>query len=423
MNAPVRSLSRMSAGIVGSEILKIAAEIRAKIAQGENVLNLTVGDFRPDLFPIPESLRRGVVAALEAGETNYPPSDGLLDLRKAVQRFYAERLGLEYPISGIIIASGVRPTLYTAFRTLLDEGDTLLYPVPSWNNNHYTWLSGAKGVAVEAGPETHFLPTAESLRPHIGEARVLTLNSPLNPAGTAYSEPELEKIVALVLDENGRRDSAGRPPLMLVYDQVYWMLTFGLVRHLTPVGIDPRMRPYTVFNDGISKSFAATGLRVGWCVGPDEVMGPFSSLLGHIGAWAPRAEQAATVSFLQDAETVDRFLAGMKGEIVGRLELLHEGFGQLKQDGYPVDSIPPQSTIYLSVRFDLIGKSLNGNTINTNEEIRRFLLEQAGFAAVPFQAFGLKAESGWFRLSVGAVSQADIRTLVPALRRALDAIG
>lgn len=410
----------MSAGIVGSEILKIAGEIRAKIAAGEAILNLTVGDFRPDLFPIPDLLRDATSAALAAGETNYPPSDGIPELRKSVARFYAERLGLEYPVSGIIIASGVRPTLYCAFRTLLDPGDTLVYPVPSWNNNHYAWLTGARGVAVIAGPESHFLPTAESLRPHLGEARLLALNSPLNPAGTAYAETDLERIVGLILDENRRRESDGRPPLMLLYDQVYWMLTFGQVRHLTPVAIDPRMRAFTVFNDGISKSFAATGLRVGWCVGPDEVMGPFSSLLGHVGAWAPRAEQQATVRLLADGSGIDQFLNRMKAQILERLTLLHDAFQGFKRDGLPVDSIAPESTIYLSVRFDLIGKSVAGTRLGSNEEIRRMLLDQARFAAVPFQAFGLREDSGWFRLSVGAVTPEDIRSLIPNLRGLLE---
>ncbi len=410
----------MSNGLVGSEILKIAAEIRANIAAGEKVLNLTVGDFRPDLFAIPETLRDGVIDALRTGETNYPPSDGILELRKAVAAFYAERLGLEYPVSGIVISSGVRPTLYTAYRTLLDPGDTIVYPVPSWNNNHYAWLCGAKGVQVEAGPESDFLPTAAALKPHLAGARVLALNSPLNPAGTAYTEPEIEKIVGLILDENGRRDVAGHPPLMVVYDQVYWMLTFGAVKHLTPVGIDPRMRAFTVMNDGISKSFAATGLRVGWCVGPDEVMGPFSSLLGHVGAWAPRPEQQATIRLLADGPGMDRFLETMKAGIFERLTLLHEAFTHLKAEGFPVDSIAPQSTIYLSVRINLIGKTVGGVTLRTNEEIRRALLEHAAFAAVPFQAFGLRDDTGWFRLSVGAVTPADIRSLVPNLRRLLE---
>lgn len=413
-------VSEMAQGLVGSEILKVAAEIRARIAAGERIVNLTVGDYRPDLFPIPEALRAAVLDAYARNQTNYPPSDGVPELRQAVARFYRDRLGLDYPVASVVIASGVRPVLYCTFRTFLDAGDTLLFPVPSWNNNHYAWLCGAKPRAVVAGPDVHFLPTAEMLAPHLPEARVLTLNSPLNPAGTCYSEAELERIVGLVLDENARREDAGRDPLVLLYDMVYWMLTFGDTRHVTPVGIDPRMRPYTVFTDGISKGFAATGLRVGWVVGPESCMKPLSDILGHVGAWAPRPEQIATARFLADDAAVDTFVADLRGRLSASLGKLHAGFEAMRRDGYPVRSIPPMGAIYLSTRLDLLGRRFGGRTLATNEDIRQFLLAEAGVAVVPFQAFGLREDTGWFRLSVGALPAEDLDRLFPALRGALD---
>jgi aspartate aminotransferase len=420
MTQPSLDLSQMAHGLVGSEILKIAAQIRARIAAGETVANLTVGDFRPDQFPIPAGLGEAIRAAYDGGETNYPPSDGMPDLRQAVARLYAERLGLEYPVASVVIAGGVRPVLYCSYRTLLDPGETLLYPVPSWNNNHYAWLVGAKGQPVVARRETDFLPSASDLAPHLGDARVLILNSPLNPAGTAYDAAELEKIVAMILDENARRASAGRRPLVLIYDQVYWMLTFGAVKHVTPVAIDARMRDYTIFTDGISKAFAATGLRVGWCVGPEKLMKPLSDILGHVGAWAPRPEQVATARWLRDDAGIDAYMATMKSGVESRLTALHAGFEELRKAGYPVESIPPQGAIYLSARVGLIGKTVDGKTLRTNEEIRQFLLEAAGIAVVPFQAFGLREETGWFRLSVGALPPADIAPMFPRLRAALD---
>jgi len=415
-------ISGMAQGLVGSEILKIAAEIRARVAQGEKVVNLTVGDYRPDLFPIPGALREAILEAFAANQTNYPPSDGMPELRQAVARFYVERLGLEYSPASVVIASGVRPALYCTYRTFLDPGDALLFPVPSWNNNHYAWLCAAKPLPVTAGADVRFLPTAEMLRRHIGEARVLTLNSPLNPAGTCYSEAELEKIVALILDENSRREDEGRAPLILLYDMVYWLLTFGATKHVTPVQIDPRMRAYTIFNDGISKGFASTGLRVGWAVGPEQFMKPFSDLLGHIGAWAPRPEQVATAKFLAETAAIDSFLTDLKGGVVRRLDALHRGFEAMRREGYAVRSIPPAGAIYLSAQIDLVGRRFGGRTLATNEDIRKFLLAEAGMAVVPFQAFGLKEDTGWFRLSVGALPEQDVERLFPALRKALDRV-
>jgi aspartate aminotransferase len=316
----------------------------------------------------------------------------------------------------------VRPALYCTFRTFLDPGDGLLFPVPSWNNNHYAWLCGARPLAVVAGADVRFLPTAEMLRPHLSEARVLTLNSPLNPAGTCYTEAELERIVGLILDENVRRDEEGRAPLILLYDMVYWMLTFGDTKHVTPVQIDPRMRAWTIFNDGISKGFASTGLRVGWAVGPEAFMKPFSDFLGHVGAWAPRPEQVATARFLRETAAVDAFLAELKKGVARRLDALHRGFEAMRADGYPVRSIPPAGAIYLSAQIDLVGRRFGGHVLATNEDIRRFLLAEASMAVVPFQAFGLKEDTGWFRLSVGALPLEDVDRLFPALRKALDRV-
>src|SRR5688500_5991091 len=138
-SAPVQQqrIATMASGLVGSEILKIAAEIRTRMRDGKRICNLTVGDFSPSEFPIPDALRDGVLAALVAGETNYPPATGVQELREAVSRFYARELGLDYPASSILIAGGARPLIYGTYRAVVDPGDKVVYPVPSWNNNHY----------------------------------------------------------------------------------------------------------------------------------------------------------------------------------------------------------------------------------------------------------------------------------------------
>src|SRR5579871_3422408 len=239
-------LSALARGVIGSEILRIAAEIRALKAKGAAICNLTVGDFDPAYFPIPAELLEGTRAALAEGHTNYPPSDGVLGLREAVARFYARELGLSYPVESVLVAGGARPLLYGAYRTLLDPGDVAVYPVPSWNNNHYAYLSGAKPVALPVSAASNFFPTAEQIRPHLAHAHLLTINSPLNPTGTVIDRDELRRISALVVEENGRRRKAGARPLWFVFDQVYWMLTFGGVKHATPVELVPEVAPYTL---------------------------------------------------------------------------------------------------------------------------------------------------------------------------------
>lgn len=413
-------VSRMADGLVGSEILKIAGEIRAMIARGEGICNLTVGDFSPAEFPVPAKLVDGIVRALGAGETNYPPSEGIPALREGVAAFYARALDLHYTTDSVLVTSGSRPGLYTVYRAVVDPGDTVVYPVPSWNNNHYAHLVGARGVPVACRAEDDFLPTRELLEAPLRGARLLALNSPLNPAGTAFTAEALAEICDLVLEENARR-APGERPLYLLYDQVYWMLTFGGTRHVDPVSLRPAMRDFTLFVDGISKAFAATGVRVGWTVAPADLTRRMAGLLGHVGAWAPRAEQIATAALLADPEAVAAYHHTMCGEVEARLVALDDGLRALAGRGFPIETVRPMGAIYLSVRFPLHGAvTPQGATLASNEEIREYLLHAAGVAVVPFQAFGLAEESGWFRCSVGAVSHGEIQT---ALERLAGAIG
>ena len=408
--AEARGLSTLARGLTGSEILKIASEIRAKQAAGATVCNLTVGDFSPAQFRIPDKLEHDIATALHDGQTNYPPSDGVLELRKEVVAFYQRELGLSYPLESVLIAGGSRPIIYSTYRALVDPGDTVVYPVPSWNNNHYTYLSGAKGIELVVDETTNFQPTADMLRPHIAEARLICINTPLNPTGTMMSRDDVAGIAQLVVEENRKRSATGERHLYMMWDHVYWMLTFG-EKHNTPPQLVPEAAAWTVFVDGISKAFAATGLRVGWAVGPSYVVGRMRDIVGHVGAWAPRPEQMATAWLLADPKAIETFHEEMVIKLRERLELLHSQFQRMKAEGLPVDSVAPQGAIYLSARFDLPGK--------TNEEIRQLLLARAGFAVVPFQAFGLKKESGWMRLSVGAASVDEIRAGMQRVERVI----
>ena len=408
------SLSALARGVVGSEILRIAAEIRALKAKGAAICNLTVGDFDPAQFAVPAMLLEGVRAALAAGHTNYPPSDGVLALREAVARYYARTLGLSYPVESVLITGGARPLLYGSYRTVLDPGDVAVYPVPSWNNNHYAYLCGAQAVELPVTAEHNFFPTPDQIRPTLAAARLLLINSPLNPTGTVIDPEVLRGICELVVEENRRRARAGgdaRKALWLCYDQVYYQLVYGGARHATPPEVCPDIAPYTIMLDAASKTFAATGMRVGWAVMPPAARQRMADLLGHVGAWAPKAEQVAMAALLDDEKAIADYHIGMRAAIKGRLDRLAEGFAAMRRDGLPVEVIAPQGAIYLSVRVVMPGKS--------NEQIRKHLLDAAGFALVPFQAFCLREDSGWFRISVGAVSLEEIDAALPRVRAAL----
>ena len=406
--------------MAASLILKVATDVRARAASGHRICDFTIGDFDSRQFPIPATLRDGIVTALRAGETNYPAGPGMPALREAIRVYARERLGVDYPLESVLVTSGARPVLYSAYRTLVDPGDRVVFPVPSWQNSYYCHLVGAREVPVACGAAADFLPTRASLERELRGARLLVLNSPVNPTGTMFEASALGAICDLVLEENARRAGDERP-LYLLYDQVYWMLTFAAVPHVTPVALRPAMAPYTVSVDAISKSFAATGLRVGWALGPPDVIRYMGDLVVHMGASAPRAEQIATAELLRSGEAIAEYHGTLQRGLKQRLDALYAGLRAMREAGLPVDATVPAGAIYLSARFARVGLEPPGRArLETNDDILAYLLDEAGFAAVPFQAFDVPEESGWFRLSVGAVSLADIADVLPRLRAAVE---
>ncbi|MGH9486718.1 MAG: pyridoxal phosphate-dependent aminotransferase [Terriglobales bacterium] len=423
---PSSQLTHLARELKGSAILGIAAEIRELVAQGQPILNLTVGDFHPAEFRIPRALEDGIVAALRAGEANYPPPIGMEPLRRAICGFYAARGGRELALDNVVVAAGARPVIYAAYRALVEAGDRVVFGVPGWNNEYYCDMVGAEQVRVACTQEERFLPTAASLRPHLAGARLLALNSPLNPTGTALAPEELGRICDVVLEENARRGSSERP-LYLLYDQVYWMVTTPATVHADPLTLRPEIAPYLVTIDAISKCFAATGLRVGWAMASAEITKAINKINGHVGAWAPRPEQVATAKFLADQAAVDEFIAGMRREAAARLEVIYQGLQKMRAASLPVDCLRPQGAIYASVRFALHGRRTPaGALLRSDDDIRRYLLQSAEVGLVPFAAFGAAEGQGWFRISIGMASVEALRALLPRLEsavRAVEAVG
>jgi aspartate aminotransferase len=413
-------LSHLAENLIGSEIVRLGGEIRELIRKGENIYNFTVGDFDPAIFPIPKGLEDLIVDSYRKHFTNYPAAEGNLDLRESITVFLRDRESLVYEPGEILVASGGRPLIYSLFRTLVDRGDKVIYAVPSWNNNHYTQLNGGVHVVIETTAENNFMPTAEAIRPHIREAVLVCLCSPQNPTGTTISKKDLSAICELVLEENRRR-GAGEKKLYLLYDQMYWQLTFGRIVHYDPVSLHPEMRDYTVYIDAISKVFAATGVRVGWAFGPVEIIGKMKAIMTHIGSWAPMAEQKATAQWLLRKEEIDAFLNNFREALSQRLQKIHDGFIDLKRMGFDVDVLAPEAGIYLTIKIDLKGKKTReGSVLKDQADVTSYVLREAGLAVVPFTAFGASQTSPWYRLSVGTCRLESISGMIAGLRKAME---
>jgi aspartate aminotransferase len=412
-------LSHLSETLIGSEIVKLGGEIREKIRQGERIYNFTVGDFDPSIFPIPKELEDEIVEAYRKHFTNYPTAEGNLDLREAIASFMKEMEGLDYGLNEILVASGGRPLIYATFRAICDKGDKVIYAVPSWNNNHYTHFVGGEHVVVEARPENNFMPVAVDIKPHIKDAALIAFCSPQNPTGTTFRKKALEDICDMVLEENARRGEKEKK-IYVMYDQMYWHLTYGDIRHYDPVNLRPSMREYTIYIDAISKVFASTGLRVGWSMGPSTVMSKMKAILTHIGAWAPMAEQKAVAKFLQQRDAIKKYLSHFKQEVEERLRRIYEGFMKLRSQGLAVDAIAPEASIYLTIKIDLAGKkTADGKLLKDQSEVTAYLLNEARLAVVPFYAFGASRNSPWYRLSVGTCKKDEIDEMIDKLGEAL----
>lgn len=403
-----------------SRIRKVAGEVWEMERQGAEVCNLTIGDFKPHAFPVPGGFLRRLHEEIDAGQTNYTPSDGIPELRASVARLYREELGIDYGPDAVLVTAGARPAMYAAFRCFLEPGDGFAHGVPSWNTQYYVYLNQARPCRLVTDARSRFLPTADQVRAHVQDLRMLVLNSPLNPTGTAYRADELEAVCRVILEENRRRQQRSLRPLVLLYDQVNWTLTGPGTEHVHPLALVPELAPWTLYVDAISKSLAATGLRVGWAVVPPHLEPTLKSFVGHLGGFAPRPAQRATARYLEDVATRHRERDEMRGRIRARLDRLVDGVRSLREAGLPVDCIEPEGGIYLSIRFHLHGyRTPEGQRLETNEDIRRFLLHGARVAVVPFQAFGLGDETGWFRISVGAV---DLDAIDGAFTRLAEAL-
>jgi aspartate aminotransferase len=412
-------LSKLAASQQGSEIVKLGNAISERIKNGETIYNYTIGDFDPTIFPIPQALEDEIIDAYKNHYTNYPTADGILELRQSISQFLKAWEGLDYNPNEIQIAAGGRPLIYTIFKVIVDAGDKVIYAAPSWNNNHYCNMNDAKHCVIEATLENNFMPTANDIAQHIKGTTLICLCSPQNPTGTTLQKDVLAEICDIILTENASRGD-NEKKCYLMFDQMYWTLTYGTTVHYNPVSLRPDMKAYTIFVDGISKVFSATGVRVGWAFGPAEIMAKIKAILSHIGGWAPMAEQKALAKYLPQTDHINQYLTHFKAEMEERLVSIYNGFMALKAKGFLVDAVTPQAAIYLTIQLNLCGKvTADGKMLSHQPDVTDYILSEAKLAVVPFSAFGASENSTWYRLSVGTCKKETIPDMFGLLEMAL----
>jgi len=407
----MEKLSHVGSNIVGSEIIKISQQIK-EISKTKKIQNLTIGDFDSNINPIPEKLKNYIVESYNENLTNYPLSSGQLNLRQSVSEYLKKRQGVDYNENEILIGCGVRPLIYTLYKTLVNSGEEVIYPVPSWNNNHYSFLHGAIKNEIECKPENSFFPTLEDIDSRINDkTSLICICSPQNPTGRVINPEVLKDICDLIVRENKHRElKVGSKPLYLFFDQIYSDITVeGLF--VNPLILCPEIRDYLICVDGISKSLCATGVRVGWVFGPQEIISKMTEVFSHIGAWAPKPEQNAVAKYLNDYNHVVEFVKTKTKQYSEISNKICDKIQELKDSGFRINYQRPEGGIYISVYLE---ESLSFPNV---ESYVKFLINRCNIGLVPFEYFGTKENKGWFRMSIGSVNPKNIDQIFDSLEK------
>ncbi len=365
-----RIAKRMSA-ISPSLTLAISAKAKAMRQAGESVVNFGVGE--PD-FNTPEHIIRAAKKALDEGQTKYTPSSGLLSLRKAICEKFEKENGLTYEPSQIIVSNGAKHSIFNACYAILDEGDEVIIPQPYWlTYPEVVKVCGGVPVYLPCKKEHKYKFFAEELKAAITpKTKMLIFNSPSNPTGAVYSEEEVRAIAA-VCEEAG---------IFVLADEIYERLCYNGVKPFSIAKCSEKMKDLTVTVNGVSKTYAMTGWRIGYLAAPKDVAKAIDSFQSHATSNASSISQYATIEALRASEAE---IASMVATFDKRREKLLKLIREI--DG--VHAVEPDGAFYVMlVVGDLYGKAYNGEVIHNSIEFADKLLENEKVATVPGVSFG-----------------------------------
>jgi len=350
-----------------SSTLAISALATELKNAGHDVIGLGVGE--PD-FNTPEYIIESAKKAMEKGLTKYTPSGGVLPLKDVIIEKFSKDNDLLYSPSEIIVTTGAKHALYTLFQVLLDEGDEVIIPAPYWvSYTEQVKLAGGKPVIVETDETTEFKITPEKLEKAItARTKALIINSPSNPTGMMYNQKELEQIGEVCLKHN----------LVVVSDEIYEKLIYTKDKHYSIAQLSPQLKEQTIVINGVSKSHAMTGWRIGYAAGPESIIKAMTNYVSHATSNPTTIAQYAAI----DAYKKDQgFSEEMKIIFSERLDLLYERL--IKIPG--IECIKPKGAFYL---FPNVKKAVEITGFASVNDWVTASLEEEKVAIVPGDGFG-----------------------------------
>ncbi len=394
MSSQSIKLSSRASALKPSPTLAMAAKARDLAQKGHNVISLTIGE--PDWATF-ESASRAGIQAIERGFTKYTASAGISELRQAISSQVKSELKLDYKLDEIIVGSGAKFILYTLLQMLLNSGDEVIIPSPYWVS-YPTMVELAGGIPrfISCGSESHFKMTAESLEKAITpRTKVLMFSSPSNPTGISYSKSDLKKLGEVLKKY---------PDILVISDDIYDKLVFSTSPHNVKMssGLEraphildeyPEMRDRVVIVNGASKTFSMTGWRVGWALGPAELMKACADFLSQSTSNVTSISQKAVLAALTAGPDEVK-------SAVQKLERKRDFYLQKSKDFKFFKVIPPDGAFYFWIDVKhFFGKSVRGFSIGCSKDIADILLESYYLALVPGSDFGCE---GYIRLSIAA---------------------
>ena len=381
--------------------LAISAKAKAMKQAGESVVSFGVGE--PD-FNTPEHIINAGKKALDNGQTKYTPSSGLLPLRKAICEKFEKDNGLSYEPSQIIVSNGAKHSIFNACYAVLEEGDEVIIPAPYWlTYPEVVKVCGATPVYLNCKKENKFKFTAEDLKAMITpKTKMLIFNSPSNPTGAVYGEEEV-RAIAKVCEE---------AEIFVLADEIYEKLCYNGVKPFSIAKCSEKMKDLTITVNGVSKTYAMTGWRVGYLGAPKDIAKAIDSFQSHATSNACSISQYATMEAL--ASTDEEIQAMVDVFDARRAKLL-----QLIAEIDGVQAIEPDGAFYvMMVVSEVYGKKYNGKAITNSIEFADALLESEKVATVPGVLFGA---DDCVRLSY-ALSDADIVEGLKRIKRFVEAL-
>ncbi len=383
----LKPISKIAAGVQASTTLAIDSLFKQMKAEGKDVVGFGAGE--PD-FPTPEHIKQAGIDAIENNFTKYTPAAGLMQLREAASYRLKADFGLEYAPNQIVVASGAKHSVYVALMTLCDPGDEVVIAAPYWvSYSEMVKQAGAVPVIVAAGEAEDFKITAAQLDAAITDrTKVFMLNSPCNPTGMVYTRAELEAIAEVCCRRN----------VYVIADEIYCNLVYDDIEFVSFASLGEEVKERTILVNGVSKSYAMTGWRIGYTASNPELARVMGNYLSHSTSAPSTISQHAAIVALrgpqEDMQAMKRAFEKRRDHLVGRMNRIAG-----------VSCIKPQGAFYVMMNMkSFIGKSMYGKTIGSAEDFAHLFLEKGLVATVPCTAF---AAPGFVRWSY-ATSLAEI---------------